>query len=263
MRPSDLLPREHGAYAQLGFPLVTGLVYGHGATGAWAFVVVALALFLANEPVAILLGVRGRRLHDRLRVPARRRLAVLSAVAALGGLLALAVAPSRAWAAALVPGGLALLLVPLVATRRVKSIAGELLVAAVLATTLLPIARSGPAPADRSLVAAAVWFAAFVTAILAVHAIKVRHKDRSGRRWTRLAAPTAGAAVIGFAVVAALAADGPLRHGLAVVPPAAVGLGLGLSPPHPRHLKRVGWTAVASDTAALALLLVLESVGFG
>ncbi len=35
-----LLPREHGAYAELGFPLLTGLVLGTPAWPAWHFVAV-------------------------------------------------------------------------------------------------------------------------------------------------------------------------------------------------------------------------------
>jgi hypothetical protein len=56
---TSLLPREHGAYAQLAFPLVTGLGLATPSLPAVALALAAVAFFLANEPVAILLGTRG------------------------------------------------------------------------------------------------------------------------------------------------------------------------------------------------------------
>ncbi|MFW5947417.1 MAG: YwiC-like family protein, partial [Gemmatimonadota bacterium] len=61
VRVSGLMPREHGAYAQLGFPLVTGLVYSGGQPGAVAFAVAAVAFFLLHEPLAVRSGARGAR----------------------------------------------------------------------------------------------------------------------------------------------------------------------------------------------------------
>ena len=175
---SGLMPREHGAYAQLGFPLATGLILARGDLGAVGFAVVAISLFLMHEPVAVLAGVRGARLKDTLSTVAWQRILILGAAAGLGLVAAIALAPSRAWMAALLPGGLALLLLPALGTRRLKSLPGETLVAAVFSSSLLPLALCGPVSWRGAGVAALVWFAAVLPAILAVHAIKVAFKGR-------------------------------------------------------------------------------------
>lgn len=254
---NGLMPREHGAYAQLGFPLATGLVYARGDGGAVAFAVAAVALFLAHEPVAVLAGTRGPRLRDQLGPAARRRVAALAAAAILGGVAAIGLAPPRAWMAALLPGGLALLLLPLLGTRRIKSVPAELLVAAVFTSTVAPLALAGPATWRDAGVAAAVWLGAVWPAVLAVHAVKFRHKGRGPGGWTVVGAPVAAATVLAAGLALALTLPPWALDFLAVLPPAAAVLAISLAPPHPRHLKRVGWTMVGADAVALGLLLAL------
>lgn len=254
---SGLMPREHGAYAQLGFPLVTGLIYARADLGAVGFAVAAIGLFLAHEPLAVLAGVRGPRLRDALGELARRRLFWLGVAAALGLVVAIGLAPPRAWLASAIPGGLALLLLPLLGTRRLKSLPGEALVAAVFSTSVLPVALCGPAPWRSAGVAAVVWFSAVLPAILAVHAIKVAHKGRPKGRWTLTAAPGFAAGIGLATIAAALLLPAWARELLAVLPPAIAVLALGLFPPHPRYLKRVGWTMVTADSLTLGLLLIL------
>jgi hypothetical protein len=254
---SGLMPQEHGAYAQLGFPLATGLIYARADPGALGFAVAAIGLFLAHEPVAVLAGVRGPRLRDALGDVARRRILLLGGAAALGLLVAIGLAPPRAWRGAAIPAGLGLLLLPLLGTRRLKSMPGETLVAAVFSTSVLPLALCGPASWRSAAIAAGVWFAAVQPAILAVHAIKVAHKGRPQGRWTLVAAPGLAAGVGLFATASALLLPARALEALAVLPPALAVLVLGLFPPHPRHLKRVGWTMVTADALTLALLLIL------
>ncbi len=81
-----LLPREHGAYAELGFPLLSGLVLGSPGAASWLFVAAAILLFLANEPLVILLGVRGRRAREEMGPAARRLVLGLGGLGAAAGL---------------------------------------------------------------------------------------------------------------------------------------------------------------------------------
>jgi hypothetical protein len=252
-----LLPREHGAYAQLGFPLLTGLIYARGDLGAVAFAIAAIAMFLMHEPMAVITGVRGKRLQEQLHHNARSRVVVLGFAAALALVAAIGLAPARAWLGAILPAGMSLLLLPVLGTRKLKSLPAELLVAAVFSTSLIPLALAGPATWTAAGVAAAVWFAAVVPAILSVHAIKVAFKGKQEGRWMLRATPlTAGFAVAGAVIMSLLFAPWA-RDALAVVPPALAVMGLSAVRPHPKHLKRVGWTMVAADTATLVLLLVL------
>lgn len=253
---SGLLPREHGAYAQLGFPLVTGLLYSGGEPGAVAFAVAAVALFLAHEPLAVLTGVRGVRLQTELRRPARRRILFLSGAAAAGLVAAIGLAPPLAWMAAVLPGGLGLFLLPLLGTRRMKSIPAEAIAAAVFSTSLLPLALCGDTALFDAALAAAVWYAAFLPAIFAVHAVKAALKKRPEERWILRAAPAMAGLVLATVIAGALLIpDG--SDLFAAVPPVLVALLVAARPPHPRHLKRLGWTMVAADTLTLLLLLAL------
>ena len=253
---SGLMPREHGAYAQLGFPLATGLVYAGGDPGAIGFAVAAVALFLAHEPVAVLTGVRGRRLHDQLRGAARRRVWALGAAAALGLAAAIGLAPARAWMAAVLPGGLALLLLPFLGTRKLKTLPGETLVAAVFSTSVMPLALCGPVLWRTAGLAAAVWFAAVLPAILSVHAIKVAHKGKQEGRWTVTAAPAVAGLLAAGAISAAMVLPAWGLDTLAVLPPTLAVMVIAAVRPHPRHLKRIGWTMVAADAMTLGLLIL-------
>lgn len=254
---AGLLPREHGAWAQLAFPLLTGLILGRGAPGAFAFAGVAVAAFLAHEPAAVLRGARGVRLKNELAGRARTRLLWLGGALATGVLAAALVAPARAWQAATVPGVLGLLLVPLFLAGRLKSLGGEVLLTAALASLVLPLGRSGPAGMPEVALAGAVWFGAFVPPIVTVHALKARVKQRGRGRWLLVAAPLVALLVIAGALTAWALLPPWGRASLAVLPPAVATLGVAVSAPHPRHLKQVGWTVAAADVVALVLLLVL------
>lgn len=254
---SALLPREHGAYAQLGYPLLTGLVLSGGHPGAIAFAACGIALFLAHEPMAVIMGMRGIRLRDSLVRPSRRRLWVLAAVAVAGLVAAVAFAPWRAWQATLVPAVPGLALVRLFFTHRLKTLGGEIVAAAAFSASLLPVALAGPVAVAAAAIAAAVWFAATVPAIVSVHAVKAAHKGRPRGRWLLLATPMLAAFVAVAAVVVGATLPGPAVRALAVLPPAIAVLVIGLVAPHPRHLKRIGWTMVLANTLALVLLLAL------
>ncbi|MFP4623968.1 MAG: YwiC-like family protein [Gemmatimonadota bacterium] len=253
---SGLLPREHGAYAQLGFPLATGLLYAGGQPGALAFTLAAVALFLAHEPLALRTGMRGPRLQRELGDRAGRRILFLGGMAAAGLLAAAWLAPARAWLGAIVPGGLGLLLLPALGTKRMKSIPAEILAALVFSTSLVPLALAGAAPLRDVTLAVLVWFGASFPAIFTVHAIKAALKKRPDERWLLTAAPAVAAATIAIFVVAGLAVPGASDL-LAVLPPTLVTLTLSIRLPHPRLLKPVGWTMVVADALTLLLLFLL------
>lgn len=251
-----LMPREHGAYAQLGFPLLTGLIYAGGDPGAVAFAVAAIAFFLAHESLAVLSGVRGPRVQTEYGRAARRRILFLSGAATAGLVAAIGLAPPRAWMAAVLPAGLATLLLPLLGTRRMKSIPAEVTAAAVFSTSVMPLALCGDSDLLRPAVASAVWLAAFVPAIFAVHATKAALRRRPEERWILRTAPLLATTSLLAVVLGATLATGG-HDLLAALPPGLVALAVALRPPHPRHLKRVGWLLVTTDRLALALLVLL------
>jgi hypothetical protein len=252
-----LWPKEHGAYAQLGFPLLTGLLYAGGRPGAVAFAMVAVAAFLAHEPMALIVGMRGIRLRDAMVRPARRRLWLLAALVGVALVAAVVLAPVRAWRGALAPAALGLAVIPLFFTNRVKTLGGELLAAAAFSAALLPVALAGPVSWAEAWVAAAVWLGAVLPAIVVVHAVKASHKGRPRARWLVPAGPLLAALVASLGLAAAVWLPHPGMRALAVLPPALASVVVGLVLPHPRHLKRIGWAVVTANTVALVLLLVL------
>jgi hypothetical protein len=246
-----------------------------------------VALFLANEPLAVLLGARGKRLKDQLGARARRRGTTLLGVGILLGFAGILGAGSSVWPVVLVPALAGILLVPMVLAGRHKSVVGELLVVTAFTTLLLPLAAASGADRGRAVAAVGVWWLSFALGTLEVHAIKARHKNTERSAWTRWASPS----VSGLTVLSALGAvfglfgsffgsghpgDGPLasapgtgggwgwisegapylgHSALAVLPPALAILVLSLVRVHPKHLKRVGWTLVGANSLALAILL--------
>src|SRR6185503_1061213 len=109
----SLLPREHGAYVQLLAPLATALV---ARTPTWQAALLAIAAacaFLANEPLLVMLGHRGKRIRSSDGARAQRRLLGLGLVAIATGTIGLAASSLHVLAvAALVaaPGAITIVL---------------------------------------------------------------------------------------------------------------------------------------------------------
>lgn len=250
-----LLPREHGTYAQLTFPILSGLLLGRPGLSSFSFALAVVCMFLAYEPIVVLVGIRGIRLQREQQAAARRQLALLLPPAALLGAGSLAFAPAGMWHLLLLPALFCALLLPLVPAGRVKSLAGETLVAAALASVHLPLAAAAGVDGLALWGPAAVWFAGFFLATLAVHGIKARHKRR--HPWMTTAALVIPVAAAFTAAVLALTAPSLRALALVATVPVLAVLGVNVARVHPRALKRVGWTLVAANTLTLALLALL------
>jgi len=250
-----ILPREYGAWAELAFPLFTAFLLGGVTFAGGCFTLSVLSWFLVREPLAVLNGVRGRRLEASLGRPARRAAWALGGLGAVGAALGMALAPPSARLWALAPGACALVLAPALLRGRPKSLGAEVVVALALAGMVLPIGLSGRMPLTRGLQASAVWAASFVLATLAVHAIKARVKPDLGAAWTVWMTPLLAAATVAAGVAGAMAGRWPWPVGLAVLPAAGLVLAALALGTHPRRLKRVGWSLVAANLVTLGLLL--------
>jgi len=171
-----LLPREHGAYAEVILPLVTVFFLGKPTLASCGLSLAILAGFLAHEPRQILLGARGGALQRELRGRARAQGALLltasSAAAAFG--LCRADALVVVAAAGLLPA-LALLL-GLTLAGRSKSLLGETLVALVLAFAAVPVALAAGLSPPAALRSALAWSAVFGLGTATVHALLARKK---------------------------------------------------------------------------------------
>jgi len=261
----SLLPREHGAYAELAFPLVTGLSLAAPSSAALALAGAAVAFFLVHEPLAILLGLRGQRLKEHFSRRAPPRVASLLVAGLILAAVGWRMSEGRIWPSVLLPLVPVAALIPLVLSGRQKTLAGEVLAITAFSGLVLPLAAACGADATRAGLAAAVWWGSFSLGTLEVHAIKARHKaphkaphkDTGRSRWTLWGSPAASASVVALCLVGVfMLRDEVGSPALALLFPAASILILGFLRIHPRRLKRVGWTLVAANLVALSILHV-------
>ncbi|MBE0595258.1 MAG: YwiC-like family protein [Gemmatimonadales bacterium] len=254
--PRSLWPREHGAYAALGFPILTGLTVGVPTVTALAVASAAVALFLAHEPVAVLTGMRGERLQTEAGDRARVRLTVLIGLGLVLGLVGMGTASADVRLAVCVPAAALLALVPWVVRRRQKTFGGELMVIVAFATTVVPISIAVGASWRLAWTAGVVWLVSFGLGTFAVHALKLRHKQGADAGWVAATSLVLAVAVVTTAVAGALLGRLPVPIAVALLPPAILVIGLALFPVHPRRLKRVGWSLVSANGVTWICLLL-------
>jgi len=250
-----LLPREHGAYGQLLFPLLSALLIGQPSAGAYLLAAAAVAAFLAHESLLVVLGQRGARARREQGADARRSLALFGGFCAVTGTVSLFVLPRPALNVLLLPVVLALLVGAAVALHRERSTVGEMLVAVALTSLALPVALAGHVSRTNALTLFVVFAAVFVTATVAVRAL-IGRVTKAGGPPPLLAGALTLLVVMGLAVAGFIGALAPVAP-YAALPVCAVALGLTTSPPNPRHLRTIGWTLVGA-TLLTALLLVGE-----
>jgi hypothetical protein len=244
-----LLPREHGAWGQLGVPLVTALASATPTVAAGAFAVAAGALFLSHEPLLVLLGHRGVRALREDGARARRRFLGLVLLGASSGIVGLAMAP-RARAASSIPLLLALVVAAFIAHRSERSAAGEVVAAAALSSSGVPVMVASGIKLHEALWTWSVWGVGFALVTPAVRTViaHARAPRTLSRRLLRLLP-----ASVGFV---ALSVSAPAWSTWATLPFVFAAVALVLAPPAPRHLPRVGWALVVASLTAATVLLV-------
>jgi hypothetical protein len=249
-----VLPKEHGAYGQLLFPLITAMAVGRPRLAAWSFAAAALCAFLSHEPLLILIGHRGARAQRERQDDAVRWFAALATLAAVFFAIAFVRMTPLARVTATVPAALALVLAALIFTRRERTTIGEALTATMLASAAIPVAVASDASMTAALTCAAAFAAGFVAATVCVRAVIAHTRNPPAAR-ARTTAIVATAVVL--SAVAALAAFGIIRSiaPLAAAPLILGAIALAAVPPSSRQLRIVGWTLVAT-TAATSLVLI-------
>ena len=217
----SLWPREHGAYAQLGIALASGFALAP-ALRSLGQCVFSAALFLASEPLLVLLGRRGEA-DPSVTGRARVRLGCLAALAGLSG--------AAAWIG-----------LPLVKL-------GSLMPSAVLGLGLFGLflarrALAGGAGVRGSVTLALLLGTVFTlgTALVHGHLFALR---RRGAQAPRLAAFLLGIALTAGDWVLAGRSGLPRSAWLATLPMTLAGLAIWLFPPAPRRLRAVGWAAAS------------------
>ena len=249
-RPRVLVPREHGAYGQLLFPLAVAHLTARPSAAGWLFTVVAIATFIGHEPWLVLLGRRGARAARELGARARRVLALCTAVAVAAMIAGLFAASPAGRQGLLLPALLAPLIAVFVVRNAERTLAGELLVGATLPAFALPIALAGDVEPARALATWAVWTLSSAAAIGSVRSV-IAHLKRPANSVQRAAMPLA---VLGIAGALSMLHLLDAKAVVALVPTLEVSAVASLLAPHPRHLKSIGWALVAASVITAVLL---------
>jgi len=254
-----MFPKEHGAYGQLIFPLVTSLLVA-GVTGAALLTAVAAcAAFMSHEPALVLLGRRGPR---AVRETGRRAIAwwsISSAAAVVAGGLALWLVPaSERWAFAypVVP---AAIFAATLAANREKGAIGELAAAAAFSSLAIPVCRVAGAPAAVAFAVALAFLGVFLASTLAVRVVilKVRGGGNAAAvRATRRAFFMVVGVMLTVLVAAGFRDALPWAPLLAITPSWMVTTTVAVRPPPPARLKQIGWTLMSASLAAALILIV-------
>ncbi len=229
----SLWPREHGAYAQLIAPLATALVVVRPTAAAGLFAIAACAAFLANEPLLVMLGQRGKRMREHDGARATRRLVQRGIVAAAAGVAGLVLAP-RALSIAAIVAVPAALTIALAWRRLERTLVGEIAAAAALSGAAAPVLVASGTSLCVALAIWGAWSIGYACTVLAVHRVIARHKAKASWRDLVVATVLSAACAIGLVLLA----RGSLLG--ASVPLALGSLALVARPPRATYLRTIG-----------------------
>jgi hypothetical protein len=255
----SLLPKEHGAYGQMAFPLVTAMLVSGVSMGSLLFAIAVVAGFVLHEPLLVLLGLRGPRAKREQGGAAVRWVVALAILVIITGTAALRwMEPAHRISVAL-PLVPALFIFIAAASGKGKSIGAEIAVAIAFSLTAVPLCLLGGQSIVAGAAIALAFASNFVLATLAVRVVIARVRGggdpRLAAAMRRSAYVTAGAIAAGAAVAAGrgLVPWLPLS---AIVPGIVAAIWIATFPPHPSRLKAVGWTLVTLSALVTVLLVV-------
>jgi hypothetical protein len=253
----SLAPREHGAYGQLGLPLLTALILAEVALPALLITLVAVLGFLAHEPAAVWLGLRGPRIRREDGGRALRMVLTLGLGLLASGTAAFLLAPALARAALLVLALLSAGTLVILLKDRHNSLGGDLLAAVTLSGWSLPVALAGSAETSAAVALWLCWTLGFALATLAVHQVLAHNKGK--------ARPAAAVAItaLSLLVFAALLASArgqalPSMAAFGFLPLGLISVVLAHLPPPAKQIRRVGWQLMAAGVLTAVLLLAFS-----
>ena len=256
-----LLPKEHGAYGQLALPLVTALSAAGVSTAGLLLAVDAVAAFVAHEPAAILIGLRGTRARREHGRAAMRRLACCVSLSVIAGVISLLTIEREVRWSIAVPLVPAVLLGIATIRGREKSCYGELAAALAFAGLAVPVSMAAGASLNAATGIAVPFALLFITSTLAVRSVILRVRGGGdARAATSTRRSTFAVTVVGAGCLAWLVAVGvlPASTLVAAAPGLLTALTIAARPPQPTRLRAIGWTLVA--VSVLTAVIVVEAV---
>ena len=244
----SLWPREHGAYAQLLAPLITALVVVPPTWIGAALAAAACLAFLANEPLLVVLGHRGRRMREADGRRAAIRLALLVAGAAALAGVALAYAPRRVLEVAAIVAVPALITIVLAWRRAEKSVIGECVAAVALSGACAPVLVAAGTSWQLAAAVWGAWSIGYCATVISVHRVIARHRKPAS--WRDVVAGTVLAAATAASVFM-LARSSPLG---AAAPLALSSMLLVIRPPRATYLRAIGFVLIGASVGVAGLV---------
>jgi len=251
-----MIPREHGAYAELLFPIAAVVLGGSPTTSTWLLAIGAIACFLANEPVLVLVGQRGNRTKREESDRAKRALLIFLLVAFGAGIAGLLLASTGVQLAVGMPLILGAGLMMLAIQGLERSMVGEALAASTLSSIAIPLGLSAGLGLTSTLAVALIWLVTSLlgTAVVRLTVARTKAKtdeDLARARFKRLLLVLVCLAVIVVGVAAPYGSTVGLWVLAAAVPVAIVVLTVAILQPTARRLRLMGWSLVAANLCSL------------
>lgn len=251
-----MVPREHGAYAELLFPMVTVFLGGSPTASTWLLSIGAIASFLANEPILVLVGQRGSRTKREENAHARRALLVFGLIAVGTGLAGILLARPAAQYTVAIPLVLGVALLLLAVQGLERSMVGETLAAATLSSIAIPLGISAGWRPIEAVAVALIWL---VTSLLGTSVVRLtvaRTKAKADEEFRRVRVKRALLIAVCVLIIAigGTALMGPRRWPLvlaASLPVAVTVVGMAVLQPTARRLRLLGWSLVGANMLTL------------
>lgn len=254
-----LVPREHGAYGQFLFPLVTSLAVAGVSPPALLLALAAAAAFVAHEPLLVLIGGRGLRARREQARSAWRWLTATGGAALVSGVAALSLMPAGSHWSLLLPLAPAAVFAAVLLRGGGKSALGEVAVALSFSALAVPLGLAAGAALRTALAVAVSFVAIFTAATLAVRAIILKVRGGGSPAAVRTTRSIALVVVIVSTSAMAMAAVRgmlPWTTLLAAAPGLTAAAVLALTAPSPAKLRTVGWMLIGISAAAAVVLIV-------
>jgi len=243
-----LWPREHGAYFQLLAPLLTALLIVRPSWQGVLLAVAAFCAFVANEPLLVVLGHRGKRMRENAGARALKLLVFLGLTAALAGGIALVFSPPTVLEVAGVVALPALATIVLAWKRAERSVLGECVAAITLSGASAPVLVAGGASWQSAMALWAAWSFGYACTVMATHRVIARHRARAS--WPDA---VAGLLIAGISITAIVllvhAAGASYAIAGAAAPLALSSLVLVIRPPRATYLRAIGIAFVCASLA--------------
>lgn len=252
------LPKEHGAYGQVTFPLIAAFGVAGTSIAGMLLAVAVIAGFLAHEPAAISLGQRGARAKRELHASARTWLGCCLVIALVtGAAAAVRLDDAVRWSIA-VPAVPALVLVAAMINGREKSWFGEAAAALAFAGVSVPVTMAAGVSISVALAVAIPFAVLFTVTTLAVRVVILRVRGGGDPRATAATRrATFLVSIVSIVAIGLAVAAGwlPSSAVFACAPGLLTASFVAARPPAATRLRTLGWTLIAVSILTTAIVI--------